>query len=73
VGHKLSGGARGKARHTQLTAFAELCARTAAFAHAFRREVTRVELHPVALLVGGGAEVREAAIEVTDTFVRELG
>jgi hypothetical protein len=70
--HKLILGERGKERELALKAFSELCTRTAAFAHAFRAEVTRVELHPVALLVGGGAEVREAAVEVTDTFVREL-
>ena len=71
-GHKLILGERGKERDSQLQAFREVCLRTAAFAHAFRSEVTRVELHPVALLVGGGAELREAAVEVTDTFVREL-
>lgn len=50
-----------------------LLAQLGDFVHAFRREVARVELHPLALLVGGGAEVREAAVEVTDAFVRELG
>jgi hypothetical protein len=49
-----------------------LCMRAASFVAAFRQEVARVELHPVALLVGGGAEVREAAVQVTDSFVREL-
>ncbi len=38
----------------------------------FSAEVERVDLHPVALLVGGGAEVREAAIQVTDVFSRGL-
>jgi hypothetical protein len=38
----------------------------------YREEVKLLGLHPVALLVGGGAEIREAAIEVTDAFLREL-
>jgi len=51
----------------------DLLVRLASFVHNFRREVAKVELHPVALLVGGGAEVREAAVQVTDAFVRDLG
>jgi hypothetical protein len=54
------------------SALTALCLRLASFVHAFRREVSRVELHPVALLVGGGAEVREAAVQVTDAFVRDM-
>ncbi|HEX6240139.1 MAG TPA: acetate--CoA ligase family protein [Polyangiales bacterium] len=53
-------------------ALAQLCVRLASFVDAFRGEVARVELHPIALLVGGGAEVREAAVQVTDAFVQEL-
>lgn len=53
-------------------ALTALCLRVASFVAAFRLEVARVELHPVALLVGGGAEVREAAVQVTDAFLREL-
>jgi hypothetical protein len=40
---------------------------------AFGGEIERVDLHPLALLVGEGAEIREAAIQVTDAFVKELG
>jgi hypothetical protein len=54
------------------SALTALCLRVASFVDAFRSEIARVELHPVALLVGGGAEVREAAVQVTDSFVREL-
>jgi hypothetical protein len=50
-----------------------LLVKLASFVDTFRREVARVELHPVALLVGGGAEVREAAVQVTDAFVRDMG
>jgi hypothetical protein len=53
-------------------ALSAVCLRLSSFVNAFRREVSRVELHPVALLVGGGAEVREAAVQVTDVFVRDL-
>ena len=59
-------------RSKNLALLSQLFARVAAFVDAYRDEVARVELHPVALLVGGGAEIREAAIEVTDAFLREL-
>jgi hypothetical protein len=65
-------GASPAEREANMTAFADLCARLGAFVDAFRSEVSRVELYPVALLVGGGAEVREAAVEVTDAFMAEL-
>jgi hypothetical protein len=50
----------------------DLLVRLASFVDAFRREVARVELHPVALLVGGGAEIREAAVQITDAFVQDM-
>ncbi|MET0343501.1 MAG: acetate--CoA ligase family protein [Polyangiales bacterium] len=59
-------------RAKNLTLLSELFARVAAFIDANRNEVARLELHPVALLVDGGAEIREAAVEVTDAFLREL-
>ncbi|MDB4974728.1 MAG: Archaeal succinyl-CoA ligase [ADP-forming] beta chain [Myxococcaceae bacterium] len=59
-------------RERNLDLLSQLFTRVAAFVDGYRNEVERLELHPVALLVGGGAEVREAAIEVTDAFVREL-
>jgi ATP-grasp domain len=65
----LSQPGRGEA---SLEGLALLCMRLASFVDAFRSEVGRVELHPLALLVGGGAEVREAAVQVTDAFVQEL-
>jgi len=52
---------------------AELLTQLGSFVDAFRDEVERVDLNPVAILVGGGAEVREAAIHVTDAYVRALG
>ena len=59
-------------RERNLLLLSQLFTRVAAFVDTYRQEVERVELHPVALLVGGGAELREAAIEVTDAFMREL-
>lgn len=60
-------------RAQNLALLTQLFASVSAFVDSYRNEVERLELHPVALLVGGGAEVREAAIEVTDAFLRELG
>ena len=51
---------------------ASLFGQIGAFVRDFSQEVDRVDLHPVALLVGGGMEVREAAIQVTDVFSRGL-
>jgi hypothetical protein len=60
------------AREASAPPLLDLLVRLASFVHSFRREVAKVELHPVALLVGGGAELREAAVQVTDAFVRDL-
>jgi len=66
-------GASDDERARNVGLLAQLFARVSAFVDVYRNEVERLELHPVALLVGGGAEVREAAVEVTDAFMRELG
>jgi ATP-grasp domain len=71
AGRELLFGAQNQRSEAALS-LATLCLRAASFVDAFRREVSRVELHPVALLVGGGAEVREAAVQVTDAFVRDM-
>jgi hypothetical protein len=60
-------------RERNLALLTHLFSRVASFVDLYRNEIERVELHPVALLVGGSAELREAAIEVNDAFVRELG
>lgn len=59
-------------REMNLTLLTQLFAQIASFVDAYRDEVKLLELHPVALLVNGGAEIREAAIAVTDAFLREL-
>jgi hypothetical protein len=66
-------GEKAAERERNLALLSQLFASVGNFVDLFRSEVERLELHPVALLVGGGAEIREAAIEVTDAFVRELG
>ena len=73
TGAQLLLGEESSEREQNLALLSQLFTRVAAFVDAYRQEVARIELHPVALLVGGGAEVREAAIEVTDAFLRELG
>jgi hypothetical protein len=37
-----------------------------------REELERVELHPLALLLGGAIEVREACVTVGDAYLRTL-
>ncbi len=46
--------------------------RIAAFVSDFRDEISSVEVDPLALLVGGGVEVREACVTVSDAFQRSL-
>jgi hypothetical protein len=71
-GHRLITGATSGERDESLNALIALLSQTASFTHAFRDEVERVDLNPVALLLGGGTEVREAAVQVTDAFSRGL-
>jgi hypothetical protein len=66
----LRGGA-GERRAT-VEAVADVLLRVAAFVDDRRREVERVEIAPLAVLVGGGAEVREACVTVGDAFLRSL-
>jgi hypothetical protein len=72
-GHPLLLGSEAGERQQTLELLAELLTALACFVDTFREEVERVDLNPVAVLVGGGAEVREAAVHVTDAYVRELG
>ncbi|MGE0785874.1 MAG: acetate--CoA ligase family protein [Sandaracinaceae bacterium] len=59
-------------RKTTVAAIADALVRLAAFVNDHRREVERVELNPLALLVGGAMEVREACVTVGDAFLRGL-
>jgi hypothetical protein len=73
AGHRLLLGESAAERERNVQLLGDLFGRIGAFVEAFGGEIERVDLHPLALLVGEGAEIREAAIQVTDTFVRELG
>lgn len=59
-------------RERNLAALTQLFAQVGGFVDDLRVEIERIDLNPVALLVGGGTEVREAAIQVTDTFTNSL-
>jgi len=72
AGHLLIfGKARGE-RRAHVDAIADVLQRLAAFVHDRRREVTSVELRPLALLLDGTIEVREACVTVSDAFERML-
>ena len=51
---------------------ADVLFRVAAFVDDYRAEVVQVELATMAMLVGGGMEVREAAVTVSDAFERSM-
>jgi len=59
-------------RRTTVEAVADVLLRVAAFVDDRRDEITRVEVDPLAVLLGGGAEVREACVTVGDAFLRSL-
>lgn len=56
-----------------LEPLADVLSVLAAFQRDRRLEVESVEVNPLALLVGAGAEVREACVTVGDAFLRDLG
>jgi len=60
------------AEHGGIGALVEVLLVLARFVSDRRAEVEAIEVNPLALLVGGGAEVREACVAVGDAFVREL-
>jgi hypothetical protein len=59
-------------RRATVEAIADVLLRVAAFVDDRREEVTTVEVDPLAVLLGGGAEVREACVTVGDAFLRSL-
>lgn len=59
-------------RKAAVAAVADVLVRVAAFVHEHRKEIVRVELHPMALLFGGAIEVREACVTVGDAFLRTV-
>ena len=59
-------------RRESVGTIADVLLRLAAFVDDQRAEVTRVEVDPIAVLIGGGVEVREACIHVGDAYLRSL-
>jgi hypothetical protein len=55
-----------------LDAIGDLLLRLSAFVHDRREQVETVEVRPLALLLDGGVEVREACVSVSDAFERSL-
>jgi hypothetical protein len=72
AGNTLLLGEAAAERERNVVLLHDLFGRIGAFVEAFGHEVDRIDLNPLALLVGEGAEIREAAIQVTDAFIREL-
>ncbi len=67
----LLGGPPGE-RRDALDALADVLLRIGAFVNDWRSQVVAVEIDPLAIVVGGGVEVREACVEVGDAFIRSL-
>jgi hypothetical protein len=61
-----------KERSAAVTAIGDVLMRLAAFAHQWRDEIESVEVNPLAILVGGELELREACVTVGDAFSRSL-
>jgi len=59
-------------RTNAVTAIGDVLMRLAAFVHQWRKEIEAVEVNPLAILVGGQLELREACVTVGDTFSRSL-
>jgi hypothetical protein len=62
----------GSERTQSVTAIGDVLMRLAAFVHQWRAEIEAVEVNPLAILVGGELEVREACVTVGDAFSRSL-
>src|SRR4029077_1038355 len=59
-------------RKARLDAIGDALLRISAFVHDRRDEIESVELRPLALLLDGSVEVREACVAVSDAFERSL-
>jgi hypothetical protein len=59
-------------RTDAVSAIGDVLMRLAAFVHQWRAEIESVEVNPLAILVGGQLEVREACVTVGDAFSRSL-
>jgi len=59
-------------RTQAVSAIGDVLMRLAAFVHQWRDQIESVEVNPLAILVGGELEVREACVTVGDAFSRSL-
>lgn len=66
----LSGTPEERAR--AVSVIGDVLMRLAAFVHQWRAEIESVEVNPLAILVGGELEIREACVTVGDAFSRSL-
>ena len=61
-----------KERRRALSQLGDVLLRLAAFVHEWRHEITSVEVNPLARLVDGEFEIREACVVVGDAFSKSL-
>ena len=59
-------------RSAAVSAIGDVLMRLAAFVHQWRDQIESVEVNPLAILVGGELEIREACVTVGDAFSRSL-
>jgi hypothetical protein len=59
-------------RKLHIEAIGDVLLRVSAFVHELREQVESVELRPLALLLDGSVELREACVTVSDAFERSL-
>ncbi|MBT8450524.1 MAG: acetate--CoA ligase family protein [Deltaproteobacteria bacterium] len=59
-------------RTQAVSAIGDVLMRLAAFVHQWRDQIESVEVNPLAILVGGELEIREACVTVGDAFSRSL-
>jgi hypothetical protein len=59
-------------RAAAVTSIGDVLMRLASFVHQWREEIDSVEIHPLAILVGGDLEIREACVTVGEAFSRSL-
>lgn len=72
AGAELVLGAPAAQRKAALDAIADVLLRIAGMLDVHRDEIASIELRPLALLLGGNVEVREACVTVGDVFVRRM-
>lgn len=64
--------ATGKERDRAVRAIGDVLMRLAAFCHQWRTQIESVEVNPLAILLSGELEIRQARVTVGDAFSRSL-